>query len=171
MLKIEQQLTEKDYAYFVDFSIFERKPFNKIFLLYVAPVLGVSLLIFFFAMGEESNVIFIVLCALLIVLGWSMKFLFKRMSISNYRKNPVLGLKNIIEFLEEEIKMTSKQGVSRNKYTNVDKVYVTENYVVTYFKNQQFLGINTTNYSQEKRQAIITTLKEKCLGKLENKTK
>lgn len=171
MLTIEQQLNEKDYAKFVDFSIFERKPFNKIFLLYIAPVLGLGLLISFFLMGEESNVLFIVLCVLLIVLGWLMKLLFRKMSSSNFKRNPALGLKNIILFDGDEIKTTSKQGVSKNKYIQVNKIYVIKDYLIVYFKNQRFLGINTSNLQLKVTEDLIQILKEKCLGKMVYKIK
>lgn len=171
MITIEQQLTEKDYAYFVDFSIFERKPFNKIFLLYIAPLLGIALLVSFFALDEESNALFIVLCVFLIVLGWIMKLVFRRMAISNFKKNPVLGLKNTIKFQETEIVMESVQGSSKNVYDVIDKVYVLNDYVIAYLNTQQFLGINTSNLTQGIKDELMIILKDKCLGKVQIKTK
>ncbi len=165
-LTIEQQLSKEDYAKFVDFSIFDRKSFNKIFLLIVAPILGVGLLTLFFVMGEETNVLFIVLCVFLIILGWTMRYIFRWMSNSNFKKNPLLSIKNFITFNEEQIDMTSKRGKSFNRYTEVDRVYIIKDYIIVYFVTQQFLGINTQEMQASTKDQIIQILKDKCLGKV-----
>ena len=138
----EHKITEQDYANLLIFMVFERKKFNKIFLLYAMPALGLLLLSAFLFLFEDVDFVSIFLSVFLILFGWFVKFLYISIAKKSYRKSKLLQVESETSFTETGIEAKSERGSAIYLYSDISKVHETNNYFYIILGMSHVIGIS-----------------------------
>jgi hypothetical protein len=168
-LKFDQQLSEDDYAALLIFSVFERKKFNKIFLLYVTPALGLIFLLFFIFIGTRDFTAIFISCFLM-VFGPLFRWFFVYLGKKAYRKSVLLQVKSEVTFSEVTIEATSERGTSKYFYTDISNVYETRRYFIIYLGMAHYIGIVKVIIGESNCEQIKNILLEKTADKYIDRT-
>jgi len=163
-LKFEHQLNEDDYVAFLLFSVFEKKRFNKIFLLYVTPLLGFLFLFYFIFMGEP-DFFAIFISSFLFIFGPFFRWLYEYLGKKAFRKSTLLEVKSEIIFSDETIEANSERGNSKYCYTDISNVYETKRHFIIYLGMLNYIGLVKLNMGESMTDQIRTILQEKVSEK------
>lgn len=168
-IKFKHQLTEDDYVAFLVFSVFERKRFNKIFLLFITPILGIIFLLFFIYIGEPQFLA-IFISIFLIVFGPFFRWFYGYMGRKAYRKSNLLQVKSEITLTDETLEAISERGTSKYFYDDISKVYETRRYFIIYLGMAHFIGLVKLNMGEEVTEKIKKIMLEKVSEKYIDRT-
>ncbi|MBI9009422.1 MAG: YcxB family protein [Tenericutes bacterium] len=157
-IKFKQRLTESDYSDLLVFTVFEKKKFNKIFLLFITPALGILFLLFFLII-EEADAFSIGISIFLIVFGPFFRFFYASIGKKTYRKSPLLQVESEIVFLEDKIEAFSERGSSKYFFSEVTSVYETKKFFILYIGMAHFIGINKQSVGETLSLQIQSILK------------
>jgi|AntAceMinimDraft_18_1070375.scaffolds.fasta_scaffold03394_2 hypothetical protein len=159
-LKFEHQLNEDDYAALLVFSVFEKKRFNKVFLLFITPLFGILFLFYFIFMGEP-DFFAIFISSFLVIFGPFFRWLYVYLGKKAYHKSTLLQVKSEIVFSDKTIEANSERENSKYFYTDISNVYETKRHFIIYLGMSHFIGLVKLNMGESTSDQVRVILQEK----------
>ncbi|HOO44001.1 MAG TPA: YcxB family protein [Bacillota bacterium] len=158
--KFDHYQTENDFKKSMTYQVFDKRKFNRIFLLYVSPAIGAFFIIFMILMGETSFWVFF-LAFFLIFFGPYMLLFVRTMAKKQYQKNDLIHLNSQISFSDEGIEAKSERGQSKYFYSDIGVVRENKEYLFIYMGTAFVIPLSKTQIGDETTNKIKIALYEK----------
>lgn len=163
--KFKHTLKEEDFIKNMMYQVFGRHPFNRIFLLFVAPVLGIGIFIMMMFIGEHYFTIYLI-TVLLIFMGPGLYVLIPTFARRAFKRNSNFVSQNEITFADDLMEVVNERGNTKYFYSDFKEarespeqifIYISKSMVVPLSKDQ--LG---NDISEKIKEALIEKIGKNC---------
>lgn len=159
-------LTQQDVKKNMIYQVFDRRRFNRIFLLYAAPIFAIIFLTLMIIL-QETDFITYFLGIFLLLIGPYLYWFLGLTAKKQYQKNELLRLKTEVMFDDEMILAKNSRGETRYLYTDITEVRENKDYIFVYIGPATPIPFPKAQIEQ----SIVHRIRETLLQKVPTKCK